>query len=314
MDTTQTLGQTGNSFVLMASKALERGGYYGIRSLIVIYMTSEVMAMESGQALKIYGYIATILIGTEIVGGLLGDLVLGNKIVAIIGAAIQAIGAFVLCIPSEYALYGAIGLIGLGAGLYSPNVLGMFGKNYFRRDKLMDSGFTFWYLALNAGAFIGIMIIASLGEKNFTLGFILGGIFHLIACGALFFSFNPRIEVDKEESKRYLGKGLFVVLIAIFISAVFWSMYELGAQDMFEIQYNIFNAQSSEFWSRNLLFSWNSYTTILFTILLGVVWMFVRMNRMLKIAVGFVFGGLAMASLLLTSVEASGMDLILLIH
>ena len=311
--TRTTLGQTGNSVVLMVSKALERGGYYGIRALLVIYMTGEVLAMESERALTIYGYIATILIGTEIVGGLLGDLVLGNKLVAIIGAAIQAIGAFVLCIPSEIALYGAIGLIGLGAGLYSPNVLGMFGKNYFRKDKLMDSGFTFWYLALNAGAFVGIMIIASMGDRNFTLGFILGGIFHLIACAALLLSHNPKIEVQEEESKQYLGKGLLVVLIAVFISALFWGMYELGGQDMFSMQYDIFNAQDSEFWSRNLLFSWNSYTTILFTLLLGAAWMFISMNRFLKLALGFVLAGMAMASLLLVSMNASGMDLALLI-
>ena len=311
--TRTTLGQTGNSVVLMVSKALERGGYYGIRALLVIYMTGEVLAMESERALTIYGYIATILIGTEIVGGLLGDLVLGNKLVAIIGAAIQAIGAFVLCIPSEIALYGAIGLIGLGAGLYSPNVLGMFGKNYFRKDKLMDSGFTFWYLALNAGAFVGIMIIASMGDRNFTLGFILGGIFHLIACAALLLSHNPKIEVQEEESKQYLGKGLLVVLIAVFISALFWGMYELGGQDMFSMQYDIFSAQDSEFWSRNLLFSWNSYTTILFTLLLGAAWMFISMNRFLKLALGFVLAGMAMASLLLVSMNASGMDLALLI-
>lgn len=78
---------------------LERASYYGFRALVVLYMVGETLKMERTEALTIYGWLIGSLVFSQIIGGLFGDLLIGNKKSIIIGGIIQAIGAFSLCIP-----------------------------------------------------------------------------------------------------------------------------------------------------------------------------------------------------------------------
>ncbi|MCW5520336.1 MFS transporter [Aureitalea sp. L0-47] len=310
---TNQKGHNWTTFIHMTSRALERASYYGIRGLLVLYLTSEVFAMDHYQAIGIYGWLAGTIVGAEILGALLGDLILGNRIAAIIGAAIQAIGAFVLCLPMEFTVYAGIGLLGLGAGIYSPNLLSLFGKNYYYRKHSMDSGFTFLYFAINIGAFLGTLIIGLLGEESFVLGFILGGVLSLCAMISMFFS--PKLDIKESKSLATSTFSTRVIWIgaAILISAFFWGLYEFGAGDMYVLGYDVGQSANTSSFLNRIWSSMNSGFVLIFALVFGFLWMVIKLNRVMKIGIGFICASLAYALVLIISPDGSGLNTALFI-
>lgn len=181
MDKRLNQKHTKESFYYCLSRMLERASYYGLRALVVLYMTGEILKMESTEAIMIFGWFAGSVVFSQIVGALLGDLLIGNKKLVIIGGFIQTIGAFSLCIPSTTGLYIGLFLIVIGSGFYTPNIISNFGKLYLTKTKLLDSGFTLFYLAINLGSFLGILLIGYSGEKfGYNIGFIISGMHILV--------------------------------------------------------------------------------------------------------------------------------------
>src|SRR5690606_19783790 len=133
---------------------LERASYYGFRILLILYMTGEIIKMDRTESLSVFGWFAGSLMVSKIIGALLGDLVIGNRKTLILGGVIQAFGTFCLYIPSTTGLYLGLFLVVIGNGFYTPNMTANFGKLYLNKIKLLDSGFTIFYLAINLGAFL----------------------------------------------------------------------------------------------------------------------------------------------------------------
>ena len=104
-------------------------------------MTGKILKMDSTEALVIYGWFAGSVVFSQILGALLGDLLIGNKKSIIIGGIIQSLGAFALCIPTTYGLYAGLFLIVLGNGFFTPNIISNYGKSYLNKTKLLDAGF-----------------------------------------------------------------------------------------------------------------------------------------------------------------------------
>ncbi len=96
-------------------------------------MIGEILKTERIEALNIYGVFTASFIFSKVFGAILGDLVIGNKKAIIIGAIIQSIGAFSLCIPSINGLYIGLSLVVLGGGLNVPNIISNFGKLYLNK-------------------------------------------------------------------------------------------------------------------------------------------------------------------------------------
>ena len=174
MERIQNTKHTKETFYYSLSRMLERASYYGLRTLIVLYMVGETLKMENSEALNIYGWLTGSLVLSQIVGALLGDLLIGNRKSVVIGGIIQAIGAFSICIPSIIGLYIGLSLVVLGSGFFTPNITSNFGKLYLNKTKLLDSGFTIFYLTINLGSFLGVLLIGYLGEKfSYNIGFII---------------------------------------------------------------------------------------------------------------------------------------------
>ncbi len=172
MEKIQHQKHTKETLYYAISRMLERASYYGFRALVVLYMTGETLKMERTEAVSIYGWFATLLMFSQIVGALFADLLIGNKKSILIGGIIQAIGAFILCLPSTAGLYSGLFLVVLGSGFFTPNIISNFGKLYLNKTKLLDSGFAIFYLAINLGSFLGILLIGYLGEKyGYSIGF-----------------------------------------------------------------------------------------------------------------------------------------------
>lgn len=126
MEKIHNLKHTKENFYYSLSRMLERASYYGFRALVILYMTGEILKMDRTEALSIYGWFTGSMVFSQIIGGLFGDLLIGNKRAIIIGGIIQVIGAFSLCLPSTTGLYLGLFLVVLGSGFFTPNILSNF--------------------------------------------------------------------------------------------------------------------------------------------------------------------------------------------
>jgi len=286
------------TFLYAISRILERASYYGLRSLIILYMIGEVLKMSNAEALSIYGWFTASFIFSQIIGAILGDLIIGNKKAIIIGGIIQALGAFSLCIPSTTGLYIGLFLIVLGGGLYTPNIISNFGKLYLNKTKLLDAGFTIFYLAINLGVFFGVISIAYFGEKyGWNVGFIIAGIIMLLSIIPILFLKYTNIE-NTVKDKTSLNQRIINILIAIVVVSLFWAIYEIGNIRFFDLQLKLIEVSTLNI-PKSMWTSLNSVFILPISILAIIVWTFIYSNQFVKLTIGFIFGVISFGVLLL---------------
>lgn len=279
------------------SRMLERVSYYGIRTLLVIYMVGETLNMEKAEALAIYGFFSASIAFSAILGGLLGDLVIGNKKSILIGGICQSLGAFSLCIPAEIGLYVGLFLIALGSGLYTPNIISNFGRQYLDKAKLLDSGFTILYFAVNLGAFLGILFISLTGEKyGYNIGFAICGLLMIISLLPILISKEISLGEPKK-SEFSINNRAIKILIAFLVVGLFWGIYELAGMQIFDLQ-----MQMSEISTYDIpIRIWSSINSI-FIIPIGIIaiilWSQFYSSQFFKLMLGFIIGAISFGILL----------------
>ena len=182
---------------LFASEMWERFSYYGMRALLVLFLTATFASggfeMAELDAFTIYGIFTGLVYVTPIIGGMLADKVLGQRKSIYIGGLTMAIGQFLLA--SSAWLHGAdvdvelrktlffagLGILIAGNGFFKPNVSTMVGELYDNNDPRKDGGFTIFYMGINIGAFFSPLVAGKLGEQvAWQYGFLSAGIGMLI--------------------------------------------------------------------------------------------------------------------------------------
>ncbi|SNR14177.1 POT-type proton-dependent oligopeptide transporter [Tenacibaculum jejuense] len=292
MEKIQNQKHTKETLYYSISRMLERASYYGLRALVVLYMVGEILKMERTEALSIYGWFTASLVFSQIVGALFGDLLIGNKKSIIIGGIIQAIGAFSLCIPSTIGLYLGLFLIVLGSGFFTPNIISNFGKTYLNKTKLLDSGFTIFYLAINLGSFLGILLIGYLGEKyGYNIGFVISGILMLISIIPIFLSKEKGLD-EIEKNKFSISKRILNILIAFIVVGLFWGLYELSSIRTFDLQLQLSEISTLDIPSY-LWQSLNSIFILPISIIAIVLWTYFYSSQFFKLMLGFIFGAIS---------------------
>jgi proton-dependent oligopeptide transporter, POT family len=166
---------------LFFTEMWERFSYYGMRALLVLFMTASVsgggMGMEVGSAGAIYGLYTSMVYLLSLPGGWVADKLWGQRKAVFVGGCIIASGHFSMAIPAVPTFYLGLMLIVLGTGLLKPNVSAMVGDLYPEGGARRDAGFSIFYMGINLGAFLGPLLCGLLGERyNFHLGFSLAGI------------------------------------------------------------------------------------------------------------------------------------------
>ena len=183
---TQVLGHPAGLFVLFFTEMWERFSFYGMRALLVLFLVS---ALGIGgwdwpreNALSLYGTYLALLYLTPIIGGTLADKYLGNRKAIIIGALIMTFGHASMAIESHPAfLYLGLFLLVVGTGFFKPNMSSFISILYEDFPEKKDGAYTIFYMGVNAGAFLGIMLCGYLGEiLGWSWGFGLAGIFMLL--------------------------------------------------------------------------------------------------------------------------------------
>ncbi len=166
---------------LFFTEMWERFSYYGMRGLLVLYMTTAVasggLGFSDRMAAEIYGVYTGSVYLMSIPGGWIADNVLGTRRSVLFGGAIIALGHYSMAYPSIYTFYAGLVLIVLGTGLLKPNVSALVGNLYTAEDERRDAGFSIFYMGINLGAFIAPLVCSYLGEKvDWHLGFGAAGI------------------------------------------------------------------------------------------------------------------------------------------
>src|SRR5262245_48727431 len=167
---------------LFFTEMWERFSYYGMRALLILYMTTALtsggMGMDTKRAAAIYAaYVGSVYL-MSIPGGWIADNVLGTRMAVLVGGIFIAMGHFSMALPTTVSFFAGLILIVLGTGLLKPNVSVIVGSLYSANDPRRDAGFSIFYMGINIGAAIAPLICSYLGENiNWHLGFGMAGIF-----------------------------------------------------------------------------------------------------------------------------------------
>ena len=183
----KVLGHPAGLFVLFFTEMWERFSYYGMRAILVIFLTGTVTGDNPGwewstsAALSLLGTYAMLVYLTPLIGGWLADNKIGYRMAVVIGALLMTLGHASMAVETPASLYIGIALLILGNGFFKPNMTSIISKMYDGHDDKKDGAYNIFYMGVNAGAFLGIMLCGWVGEKvGWSFGFGLAGIFMLL--------------------------------------------------------------------------------------------------------------------------------------
>lgn len=185
----KVLGHPSGLFVLFFTEMWERFSFYGMRVLLLQYLTAAVifgdpksgLGWDVQSASALYGTYVMLLYITPVFGGIIADKLLGSWKSVIIGALIMTLGHASMAIESNVTFFIGLACLVIGTGFFKPNMPAILGEMYKSRPEKKDGGYTIFYMGVNAGAFFGMMLCGYFAEKfGWHWGFGLAGIFMLL--------------------------------------------------------------------------------------------------------------------------------------
>ena len=204
------IGHPAALFVLFFTEMWERFSYYGMRAILVIFLTGAILGdnpgwgWSSSAALSLLGTYAMFAYLAPLAGGWLGDKKIGYRNSVVIGAFLMTLGHASMAVETPTFLYIGITLLVVGTGFFKPNITSIISKMYEGRDDKKDGAFNIFYMGVNAGAFLGIMLCGWVGEKvGWSFGFGLAGIFMLLGMIQFYFAQPLFGKIGDRPSKSY---------------------------------------------------------------------------------------------------------------
>ncbi len=260
-------------FTLFFAEMWERFSFYGMRALLILYMTKVLFdQMAQGEAdaraYGIYGAYNALLYAAPLIGGLLADRLMGFRQAVITGGIMMAAGQFTLALTAgtgmgETIFFLGLALLTVGNGFFKPNISSFLGTFYDKNDSRKDSAFTIFYMGINIGAFLAPLTCGYLGQRiDWSLGFLVAGLGMVL--GVLVFwrnmskfedKGNPPDPADYKKpymmglSKQWLiiiGSVLSVPVFSLLINAEVVTSYILVIGGLGIIGYLIYTSLTAE--------------------------------------------------------------------
>lgn len=250
-------------YVLFATEMWERFNYYGMRAVLIYFMTDALMFNKPFASILYGGYTGLIYL-TPLVGGYIADRYWGNRQSIIVGGLIMALAELVLFACSSvyksapdmsaWLFYIGLGIMIIGNGFFKPNISSMVGQLYPPRDKRTDAAYTIFYMGINVGGMLGPFVCGLVGDtKNpddFKWAFLAGAIGMLLSV-ITFHVLKNKYVVSYEgkevggipesmvSSKHFLAKPLsFKVFVSMIIyAAIAIGLLYIHGQRFFDISY-----------------------------------------------------------------------------
>jgi len=156
---TTSASQTRSFSTVFLIEMWERFGFYGMQALIVYYMVQR-LGFPDNRANLVWGAATALIYVAPAIGGWVGDKILGTRRTMLTGAVILGIGYALMAVPTEntWALFGALSVIVVGNGLFKPNAGNLVRKIYEGDDSKIDSAFTIYYMAVNLGSMVSMLL------------------------------------------------------------------------------------------------------------------------------------------------------------
>ena len=251
------MGHPAGLFVLFFTEMWERFSYYGMRALLVIFLVGELLGggweWTREDAMHLFGLYTMLVYFTPLIGGMIADRFTGFRKAIIWGALIMTLGhaSMAMELFSPTFFYVGLGLMILGNGMFKPNISSMVGQLYPDTSSKKDAGYTIFYMGINAGAFLGMLLCGYIGEKvGWHYGFGLAGVFMLFGMLQFYFATklfgivgeSPKqhkesVKKGEEEEEVQLPKNvvrdrLIVVGVFMFFSIFFFLSFEQAGGSM----------------------------------------------------------------------------------
>ncbi|PID80815.1 MFS transporter, partial [bacterium DOLZORAL124_64_63] len=229
-----TSGHPRGLYVCFGAEMFERLCYYGMRGLLVLYLTKALLQGDA-QAYLTYGAYTSMVYAAPVWGGKLADTVLGYKRAIMFGGIVMAIGEFLILGGNEFWLFLGMSAIIIGNGYFKANISTVVGKLYKDGDPRQDSGFTIFYMGINLGAFLATLVVSPLGEKiGFQWGFGLAGVGMLVGV-AIFFFGQGKLEGHGEPPSMEIYKkyGMLVYAVSLLAIPALFALIKYGPDIIF---------------------------------------------------------------------------------
>ncbi len=317
-DTAGWFGHPRGLSTLFFTEMWERFSFYGLKALLILFMTAAAaeggLGFSAERAGGIIGWYGFGVYASAIFGGLAADHVFGQYRSVLLGGIIIALGHFSMAIPSLPTFYLGLCLIVVGTGLLKPNASTMVGSLYDPDDARRDAGFSIFYVGINVGAFVAPLVVGTLGQKvNWHIGFACAGVGMIIGL-IQYVVGKPRLmpalerlgQTDKHAApssepwwrfeRGEWGRVAAIAVLFVF-SSIFWGAFEQASSSL-----NLF----ADRLTRNTAFGYNFPSTWYQSLnsmfmILGLAplmgWLWIRLgprqpSSPVKFALGLIFVGL----------------------
>ncbi|MES2016706.1 MAG: oligopeptide:H+ symporter [Pseudomonadota bacterium] len=237
----QIMGHPAPLWMLFMTEFWERFAFYGIRWALVLYIVTQFFhgnAVGEADANLTYGSYLALVYAGAVFGGYVADKVIGYQRSILVGAIFMAAGLFAITINNPDIFKLGLATIIVGNGMFKPNISTMVGKLYSVADTRRDSGFTIFYMGINAGAFLAPILTQYLAQKIFNTGdtpaykivFFAAGIGMLISLVWFYFgrSLLKGIGAPEGDAKNPM-RVVMVAIGALFVIPVMYLLLKAGA-------------------------------------------------------------------------------------
>ncbi|SHG92304.1 peptide MFS transporter [Tepidibacter thalassicus] len=295
-------------YVICFTEMMERFSYYGMRGLLILFLTTQLvkggLGIDTKTAGLIYGLFAGFVYFTPIIGGWLADKYLGHRKAILLGGLLIMLGQFALFATyTKSMLYLGLLLLILGNGFFKPNMSIIVGNLYDKNDGRKDAAYTIFYMFINIGAFIAPLVCGTLAEQVFAqkqgieiisygyrYGFLAAGIGMLIGQIGFMLLANkylgdigkyPITNTPKNNSATNTDKPLTkqekrrikAIFIIVFFVTFFWAGFEQAGSSLTIYTNNFINRNIGNFvvpvtWFQSL----NPIFCVILGPIMGALW------------------------------------------
>ncbi|MFZ2029630.1 MAG: oligopeptide:H+ symporter [Vitreimonas sp.] len=240
------LGHPRQLWMLFMTEFWERFSFYGMRWALTLYIVAQFFSGDaSGQAYasRTYGAFLALVYATAIFGGYAADRLIGYQRSILLGAIITAAGLFMIIVPNQQIFLAGLAVIITGNGLFKPNISTIVGKLYAADDPRRDSGFTIFYMGINAGAFVAPLITGWLAstltntpmQQNYKAVFIATGVGMLISFFWFWFGRRQLGEIGRPPAGTGMGQMAIVLVGAAVCAPIIYLLLSYVGADQVQI-------------------------------------------------------------------------------
>ncbi|MDG1332514.1 MAG: MFS transporter [Crocinitomicaceae bacterium] len=282
-----------NFRLLLTTVCVDRLAYYGLRSVIILYAIEQ-LKFTRETAITHYGYLTLIVYASQLLGGFLGDFLIGAKNAILVGLGMCVFGALIITIEGTLPFYAALIIIAIGSGFIKTNTFS-FISYFSSHDKvLLEKRFISMYAMINIGAFLSALLIGLIGEwYGYIYSFITVMLLYALGFALIFIisdRSNTALTIRNAISKapKSITKSLLVVILVIVSSGVFWILFEKYSTEVYMVRIDFFLDNGYDFLRMNV---W--YVSPLLLLVLTIPYYFIahRIPLYLKMAIALILIG-----------------------